>query len=52
MNPPYGTKEHPHLDRLFVEKGCSISDGEVYSMQKSSTRDFWGKWAESIGRHF
>nr|CAG4648183.1 EOG090X0BVL [Moina brachiata]SVE93217.1 EOG090X0BVL [Moina brachiata] len=47
MNPPFGTKHNKGLDSLFVEVGLScLSDkGVLYSLHKSSTRDYFYKKA-------
>ena len=40
MNPPFGTKSEVNMDYEFVQKGLQFSK-TVYSLHKSSTRDFW-----------
>ena len=42
MNPPFGTKDHVAIDAVFVQKALSLVD-TVYSMHKTSTREFWEK---------
>jgi putative methylase len=42
MNPPFGTKK-PHADLKFLEAAVCIAD-VVYSIHKSSTRRFIGRW--------
>ena len=44
MNPPFGTKKRKGADRMFVEKALQIAP-TVYSLHKSSTRDYWMKKA-------
>ena len=47
MNPPFGTKHNKGLDSLFVEIGlqCLSEKGALYSLHKSSTRDFFHRKA-------
>lgn len=49
MNPPFGTKHNKGLDSLFVEVGlsCLADKGVLYSLHKSSTRDYFYK--KSVG---
>ena len=47
MNPPFGTKDRPGIDLMFVQRALTFAD-RVYSMHKSSTctKAFWSKKAE------
>lgn len=49
MNPPFGTKHNKGLDSLFVEIGleCLEDNGVLYSLHKTSTRDFFNRKASS-----
>jgi len=49
MNPPFGTKHNKGLDCLFVEIALqSVKDnGVVYSLHKTSTRDFFRRKSTS-----
>ncbi|CAI5444865.1 unnamed protein product [Caenorhabditis angaria] len=42
LNPPFGTKNNSGIDMKFVENAISICrpGGSVFSLHKSSTRDF------------
>ncbi len=40
MNPPFGTRGQVGIDATFVEKALSLAT-TVYSLHKSSTREFW-----------
>ena len=49
MNPPFGTMEDSTgIDAVFVRKALE-SAKIVYSMHKSSTREFWKKKAVELG---
>lgn len=49
MNPPFGTKITQGVDRIFVEKALALTN-TVYSIHKSSTRDYWsGRAATELG---
>lgn len=39
MNPPFGTKE-AGIDMIFLELAMKSCRGNIYSMHKTSTRDF------------
>jgi len=39
-NPPFGTKNNAGMDMQFVESGIRLATGAVYSLHKSSTRDY------------
>lgn len=47
MNPPFGTKHNKGLDVRFVETAlqCVTDKGVVYSLHKTSTRDFFQRKA-------
>ena len=45
-NPPFGTRDS-NIDQIFVTKGLELSD-TVYSVHKSSTRNFWKKQAKEM----
>jgi predicted RNA methylase len=47
MNPPYGTRI-AHADTRFLEKALQLSPA-VYSIHKSSTRDFLLKFVTKLG---
>uniref|UniRef100_A0A6G1SKQ3 Methyltransferase-like protein 5 n=1 Tax=Aceria tosichella TaxID=561515 RepID=A0A6G1SKQ3_9ACAR len=40
MNPPFGTKQNAGLDIKFLERAINLSKGTVYSLHKTSTRDY------------
>lgn len=44
-NPPFGTWQQVGMDYVFVQKGLELGN-VVYSLHKSSTRDFWKKAKE------
>jgi putative methylase len=47
MNPPFGTKR-PHADLQFLQ--CALQRGDVvYSIHKSSTREFLEQWLKARG---
>lgn len=48
MNPPFGTKL-AGIDMVFLERACHIALHTVYSLHKSSTRDYISKKAKSLG---
>jgi len=48
MNPPFGTKRRG-VDMAFLQIAVQLSRGTVYSMHKSSTRDFVAKKAKAWG---
>ncbi|EGF98691.1 uncharacterized protein MELLADRAFT_113336 [Melampsora larici-populina 98AG31] len=39
MNPPFGTKRKG-IDMVFLEIACQLAKSEIYSLHKSSTRDY------------
>lgn len=38
MNPPFGTKQNPGLDMIFLERATELTNNVVYSLHKTSTR--------------
>lgn len=40
MNPPFGTKNNAGIDMKFLETAIRLSSNTVYSLHKSSTRDY------------
>lgn len=40
MNPPFGTKKNAGLDVQFLASGVRLARSAVYSLHKSSTRDY------------
>jgi len=45
-NPPFGTKNNAGMDIQFVETGVKLATGSVYSLHKTSTREFIQKKAK------
>ena len=50
MNPPFGTKRNPGIDRLFVDTALRFAP-VVYSMHKLSTSDYWQRHAREMNCH-
>lgn len=50
MNPPFGTKRKG-VDMAFLQVAAQLSRGSVYSLHKTSTREFIAKKANSWGAH-
>ncbi|GAA5862846.1 hypothetical protein JCM8547_006568 [Rhodosporidiobolus lusitaniae] len=48
MNPPFGSWRKG-IDMVFLEVACSIAETAVYSLNKTSTRDFIEKKAKTFG---
>ncbi|GAA5943856.1 METTL5 family protein [Sporobolomyces koalae] len=48
MNPPFGTW-NKGIDAVFLEIGCKVAKTAVYSLNKSSTREFLERKAKSLG---
>lgn len=44
MNPPFGTKQ-PHADLQFLQCAQNLAS-VIYSIHKSSTRNFLGQWLQ------
>ncbi|XP_065661245.1 rRNA N6-adenosine-methyltransferase METTL5 [Hydra vulgaris] len=49
MNPPFGTKNNQGIDLKFLRHAVKVSQSAVYSLHKTSTRDFIVKRAEEFG---
>lgn len=49
MNPPFGTKHNQGLDMLFLRRGINLTNNVVYSLHKSSTRDYIQKSCQELG---
>ncbi|KYM99655.1 Methyltransferase-like protein 5 [Cyphomyrmex costatus] len=49
MNPPFGTKNNPGIDMKFLEMAIRLSSNVVYSLHKSSTRDYVLSKATQLG---
>jgi putative methylase len=45
MNPPFGTKQ-PHTDLQFLQCAQNLAS-VIYSIHKSSTRNFLGQWLQN-----
>ena len=48
-NPPFGTKGKKGIDVEFLRAAFHMSTNAVYSLHKTSTRDYIGKWAARNG---
>lgn len=48
MNPPFGTKKNAGTDMKFLKVAVQLSKSVVYSLHKSSTRDFIKKKAKEL----
>ncbi|KAI9471615.1 hypothetical protein LPJ78_005663 [Coemansia sp. RSA 989] len=50
LNPPFGTKPgNKGIDTVFLQAACAMATGAVYSLHKTSTREYLVKKAESWG---
>lgn len=49
MNPPFGTKNNAGVDMKFLEAAIQLSTNTVYSLHKSSTRDYVLSKAAQLG---
>lgn len=49
MNPPFGTKGNKGIDIEFVKVALGLARKAVYSLHKSSTRDFMIKKGNELG---
>ncbi|RKO97482.1 hypothetical protein CXG81DRAFT_25922 [Caulochytrium protostelioides] len=49
MNPPFGTKTAPGADMMFLRRALSIATRAVYSMHKTSTREYVQRQAQRAG---
>lgn len=52
MNPPFGTKDNKGIDLLFLKNAIDISQGAVYSLHKTTTRNFISKKVDEWGCSF
>ncbi len=50
MNPPFGTKHTPGIDRLFVDTALRFAP-VVYSMHKLSTCNYWHRHGREMNCH-
>lgn len=48
MNPPFGTKHNAGMDIKFLMAGINLARNVVYSLHKSSTRDYIKKRAHEL----
>lgn len=48
MNPPFGTKKNAGMDINFLKIGIHITRNVVYSLHKTSTRDYIQKKAKEL----
>ncbi|KAL2914948.1 hypothetical protein HK105_205491 [Polyrhizophydium stewartii] len=49
MNPPFGTKSNKGIDMVFLQAAAGIAERAIYSLHKTSTRDFILRKAQSWG---
>ncbi|KAI9502224.1 Methyltransferase-like protein 5 [Coemansia spiralis] len=50
LNPPFGTKPgNKGIDTLFLQAACAMTRNAVYSLHKTSTRDYIVRKAKSWG---
>lgn len=49
MNPPFGTKNNAGIDMKFLETAIKLSSNTIYSLHKSSTRDYVLSKASQLG---
>jgi len=49
MNPPFGTKHNAGMDIKFLKTGIALAEETVYSLHKTSTRDFIKKKITRMG---
>lgn len=40
LNPPFGTKNNAGMDMKFLQAALELTDGTIYSLHKTSTRDY------------
>lgn len=54
MNPPFGTKNNLGIDYGFLRRGIRLArpGGFVYSLHKTSTRDFFKKKLAKCSEEF
>lgn len=48
MNPPFGTKKNAGIDMKFLKIATLLSNSKVYSLHKTSTRDFIQKKCKEL----
>lgn len=48
MNPPFGTKKNSGIDMKFLKVAIQLSRSSVYSLHKTSTRDFIQKKTKEL----
>lgn len=49
MNPPFGTKHNAGMDIKFLLSAINLAQNAVYSLHKSSTRNFIQRKANELG---
>lgn len=49
MNPPFGTKHNAGIDLKFLMAGINLARNVIYSLHKTSTRDYIKKKAQEMG---
>lgn len=49
MNPPFGTKHNAGMDMKFLKSAFNLAKTAVYSLHKTSTRDFIQRRANELG---
>jgi len=49
MNPPFGTKHNSGIDMKFLEIASKLSSNAIYSLHKTSTRNYIIRKAEQFG---
>lgn len=49
MNPPFGTKHNAGMDVKFLMSAFNVAKTAIYSLHKTSTRDFIQRKANELG---
>ncbi|KAL0246504.1 hypothetical protein GEMRC1_007716 [Eukaryota sp. GEM-RC1] len=49
LNPPFGTKHNAGIDVAFLKKAIEFSSNSVYSLHKTSTREYLIRTIKSLG---
>lgn len=49
LNPPFGTKHNAGMDMKFLMSAFNLAKTAVYSLHKTSTRDFIQRRANELG---
>lgn len=49
MNPPFGTKHNAGMDMKFLMSAINVAKTSVYSLHKTSTREFIQRKANELG---